>query len=617
MVDGISGEACHTTGASDTRRTLRVLILALGVLIPCAVWRAVGDDFVRPPLLDEFITLQNYTWAGVQEDGARRALQPWERAEDLGALTPQRFMIGVYAAVGRWPEPNNHIPHSLLVNGSLLTGGSTLLTLRLPALIAAVLFGLVLAYLCCLLRWYAAAPLVAMLAFWQPYVVEFSQQSRGYALMLLLAAGMVALLIRLARSPRSIFWAALLTLAAILSFQNIISMSADWVMPVYLTGLILPGLFVPSDAPIEHRRALRKSLCIQSLVIALVGLVFFADRLPYVYSAARQYGIPVTSWAQFTAWSADLTQLMAPTLAAKIALGLGAVGAVVGLFYRDARRALLPVLAAVAFTALHYIAGGKFGYVRNVGYLLIPLMLGDGFLLHRLVMATPGRWRALTVILLTVCTAGLAAPAVGQRVTDLAHQRMVAFIERMPADPNTPVFPLLGPSVSRTLVPHLPAHWQPLTTPPRQNIQNAKLTIVQRTHAPFAIASAQPDGPAWQPTDWPGAVRATAVDTYEMIDLPCRLHVTDVVLGQPGPAIVLWYPPFDLVAVGDEAALGPIAETGLPFHALYVRYQAKLEVFSRPTCIMVPLPPGPSEQVDRLRRIIDRLGGQVALLAPR
>jgi hypothetical protein len=605
------------TGPSDTRRTLLVLLITLLVLIPCAVWRAMGDDFVRPALLDEFITLQNYTWAGVHEDGTRRVLRPWERAEALDAVTPQRFMVGVYAAMGRWPEPNNHIPHSLFVNGSLLTGGSTLFALRVPALIAAGLFGLALAHLCCLLRWHVAAPLVALLAFWQPYVVEFSQQSRGYALMLLLAACTVALLIRLARSPRSIFWATLLTLAAFLSFQNIISMSADWVMPVYLVGLILPGLFVARDAPVEDRHALRKSLFIQSLVIVFVGLVFLADRLPYVYSAARQYGVPVNSWAQFTAWAGDLIQLMAPTLAAKIALGLGVVGAIVGLFDRDARMALAPALAAVAFTGLHYIAGGKAGYPRNAGYLLIPLLLGYGFVLHRLVLATPGRWRVLAAILLTACTAGLAAPAAWQRITDLDHKRMVEFVGRLPADPRTTVFPLLGPSVSRTLVPHFPAHWQPLTTLPHHDVDQAQLTLCQRTHLPFTIDSPQPGSASWHPTDWPGATRAPAAETYEMIELPCRLRVSDGMIGQPGPSIALWYPPFDLVAVGDEAALGPVAETGLPFHALYIRYQAKLEVFSRPACIVIPLPAGASDQVDQLRQVIARLGGQVALLLPR
>src|SRR6185369_11739291 len=75
--------------------------------------------FVESLAWDEWLTVEWYTWVGVTEAGEHRPVRRMEDFEALPAPSLRNLAIGFYCALGRWPEPNNHVVHSALVNLAL------------------------------------------------------------------------------------------------------------------------------------------------------------------------------------------------------------------------------------------------------------------------------------------------------------------------------------------------------------------------------------------------------------------------------------------------------------------------------------------------------------------
>ncbi len=102
-------------------------------------------------------------------------------------------------------------------------------------------------------------------------------------------------------------------------------MAVDWVLPAYLLFIAVPGLFGPRDSAVDAA-VQRKNLVIQLLVVGLVAATFFMDRLPYLFSSMRQYGVPFRDVAEFPRLALGHLRYLFPTTAWAAFALLGCLG---------------------------------------------------------------------------------------------------------------------------------------------------------------------------------------------------------------------------------------------------------------------------------------------------
>src|SRR5262249_28090174 len=151
-------EAPHNRGwpapMTQHKRTIASYAAVAALLLVLAGLRLQNPELHRPFEMDELLTVQYYTWVGVYPSGEYRPLNHVEDFYALGPPTASQLAMGLYCSMGRWPEPNNHILHSLFVNGVLTLGGRDEWWVRLPAVLGGVVFAGGLYYLCSsILRW--------------------------------------------------------------------------------------------------------------------------------------------------------------------------------------------------------------------------------------------------------------------------------------------------------------------------------------------------------------------------------------------------------------------------------------------------------------------------------
>jgi hypothetical protein len=262
-----------------------------------------------------------------------------EDVERLEAPGLRELVLGTYCSVGRWTEPNNHVLNSFLINLTLPACRPAEAAVRIPALVAGVVFAALATCLC----WRVfpartATFLVAVVAFWHPYLLQYSKEARGYSWMLALQLFMILGFIRLARSPASLTWGVLTAGAAALMVINVVSTSLDWVLPAYLVMFVAAGSLAAQRAPNPGARpgtTLRKCLAVQAVAIGAVGLVFLMDRLPYVYSSARQYGVPFRDFGGFMAELRETAGFLFPTVGWQLFAAAGLLGLLLSFRHRE------------------------------------------------------------------------------------------------------------------------------------------------------------------------------------------------------------------------------------------------------------------------------------------
>jgi hypothetical protein len=597
--------------------TFAVIGSTIVILVASTWYRGCQQDFYRGIGWDELFTLRNYTWAGVNEDGTRRTLNRLGDIRQLATPSSKEFGIGVYCALGRWPEPNNHVIHSLLLNMTLPLFDQKEIGLRLPALLAATAFAFGVAFICWLCGWYATAPLAATIAFWHPYIVSYSQEARGYSLMLFLVVLFLIVSQKVAKSPTSIFACSALVMIAVAIFENTVNMAVDWVIPAYLVLIAWPTLFRPSE--VGHQvTLLRKSFAVQALCIGLAGFVFLMDRLPYVYSASQQYGVPFHTFGEFT----DLLQtnwhyLFSSPLLVMFA-ALGCIG--MGLALRDTpgRGFILISCFAVLASVAHFAATMRFAYDRNLGFWLVPFLLGYACLGQRLIVLPPRFWQRVAFGIGVYCgTLPFLVPGMGMSLTDIPYEALRQAVSKLREHDNESSLALLGEGVPVSLQLDFPARWSDADVPQEPG-SDVDLILLERT-IPLPLLAPREIFASGRPIhDWPGAEKIVQDGVFTIVRLPCRVHGPESSKLFP-KAVMLWYPSFESVAVSPDKVLAFLADSRLSYHPIVTRYQAKLEVFSRLTCVVAT---GRSvaetnDILERLREANRQFGGTITTLAPR
>ncbi len=353
--------------------------LTLLILLATVGFRLSGNDMRRPLRGDELTSIRYYTWASLTPEGAHHTLRRADDLRDLPRPSLKHFVLGLYCGLGRWPEPNNHVVNSVLMNVALALGPRSALVARLPAFVGAIGFAILL-YVACVqfVDSLAAAPLAVALALWSDYLFFNSQVGRGYSWMISLELVMILLASPLARWPSSIILGASCASIAILGFMNVISLSVDFIVPFYLTMLIFPPkIRLNSEEWVDGDQAtLRRNLVVQCLAIGAVGLIFLVDRLPAVVSSANLYGVTFRSMAELRDAFRQVLDELLPNWQLRVLAGLGLVG--LWLPDRPPSCRFLSRLAAVTLfvSAAHFLASGRLPFGRVCGYVLPFLFLG-------------------------------------------------------------------------------------------------------------------------------------------------------------------------------------------------------------------------------------------------
>jgi len=632
---GVSCESAIGRRGSIWHRPALWSAVACALVLATAGYRGLVHPRMHDGLdEDESMTLAYYTWMGTDGQGFPRPVDlnhpPKPDLRELG--------IGVFCSLGRWPEPNNHILNSLLANFTLALPGDKLVNLRLPALVGAAVFAAALAGL--LLGragWRWAAPLGLLLAFGCPYVQYYSQQSRGYTWMLALQVLLLAGLGRLGRRPRSACWGVLCAGIAILSFMNMVNMAADWLLPVYLTFLAFPRLLLrrgtavpavcttgvsPVGSPSSDRdsihshdgggghgfatanlacggqdarateaedaRALRKNLLLQVIAVAAVGLVFLIDRLPFVISSMRQYGEPWTGLGEFAARWTEILRYLFPSTAWMVLFFCGLAGAVLSWREPRMRAVLASCLASILVSVVHFLASGRFPYLRGCGFLL-PLVLVGAAGLVESVLKLPflrrkplacSAWAGL-MVLGVACVSSWAVP----RPSTQEHDRLARLFQG--------ARPTGGGSVVQIAGLHLaaqPPGWSAWTDAKIDQFKPPLyLGVVKQAgaEAPTFFADGEPgkgvsQRPPWDPLAWPSLAMDKTLEDFRVGLLAGKLiPCPPEGLGEGDHGVFFWYVDAESVAISPDKLHDLLAEHGLRYHVIKKRLYVKMLVFKR------------------------------------
>ena len=329
---------------------------------------------------------------------------------------------------------------------------------RLPALVGALAFGALMVPLCGeFLGTLAPAPVLAVWCAWSPYVVTYSQEARGYSWMLALQAALLVAASRLGRRPSSII------LGSMLRGNRDRLLHERHQHGRRLAPARVPGA-ADRAAGLQAGRsaAFRRNVAVQALAIGLVGLVFLMDRLPYVYSSVRQYGIPASGAAERLGYAAGVAAYLFPTTAWKWFAALGLVG--LALPGGPTRWRFVRVLAPLTFgiVLMHLFVGRLLPYRRLFGSLLPLFLLGAGNLARlALTVARPLPARIAASVVVIAATATLVAPwskAPANEDRDLAALRRNAAWSV--ATGQTVRCLMVGQLEPDTLPLYQPASWQ-------------------------------------------------------------------------------------------------------------------------------------------------------------
>jgi hypothetical protein len=512
---------------------LRSIVIALSVAF--VVWlfvdRIQGPRIHEPLTWDEIGTLGTYSWVGFHPNGVPRQIPRADEMRNLPRPTSVQLAAGLYRALAVWREPNNHIPHSVLVNLSFAAFPRGEREVRIPAWLGAVVFAVSMAWLARQSGSQLTWPLALVLAAGWPYVHHYSLEARGYTWMLALQALLLIALHRLSTRPTSLIWGTLCGLISVLTFWNIISLALDWLIPLYCTFWLSPPIRDaegPSAEPAEpRRRAYRLNLLVQWVAISFAGLVFLIDHLPYVLVSVQEYGV-ATPPSQFLARSLEVVQFLLPG-AGWLAIGLvGVLGWILLLSTNNTRHLGLLCGLTLLVSATHALLAGKFPYHRTCGYFIPLLVLGGCHALERLLRPRVDWARTA---LLTLILAGVAALTANEQLATGGRVGLVAYRDSLRHQhlPGRPYIATDDPDDGWVRLQHLPTtHLTAYETPEM---------IATATHLGFLIAPSGKQGPWTGASDWP----VTALGDRLLRMEPAKARLVQVG-SEPAsyPSILVW-----------------------------------------------------------------------------
>ena len=599
-----------------------IAVLILGSFLGS---RATHRDLDRPLEWDELTTLLYFTWVGVEADGEPRSLDRIADIQAVGRPNARELAIGLYCSLGRWPEPGNHVVHSLTANltTGLLTPSEA--SLRWAALVGTVAFGLVFFwFLAVTLQWRLAAPGALILALWNPFVWRYSATARGYTWLFALQVLLLVLLLRLPRRLASIVATSLAVLVAVLCFMNHLTMAVYWVFPVYLAfWLLTPDERARSgELTGRERFVFRRNLVIQMLAIGALAVMFVVDRLPYIFSSAGGAAIDRGSEMQNLSGIAEgLGATLFPGVVWKVLV----VGGLLGLAVaprRSARRTILMVAAiGGAVAVVHFAVSGRTPPARALSWAIPITLVGLAGLVEGLSRRLPTRQTRIwaTVGWLVVCVA-LAFVGFKGLPPRSAFEDLIEAIDEQALEGDRSTLVLLDKRVGPVVSLYYPQGWQGIEQPPPEGPLRLLMLVRDTRLYGRGLATRNQDHRVapWEPLSWPEMEeREAGGEGYRMVESPGRVTRFQAEEGL-SRALVFWYPSVESVAVRPQKVLEHLEEFSLRYMPVKVPFPAKLEVFFRMGCLVLPAD-SPSELAEIEKAVatgLERFGGEARVFVP-
>ncbi len=587
-----------------TRKHLILLghVAVVALLLGLAWSTLRGPAMARPFAVDEFLTLQYYTWVGVQPSGELNDLNHITDYYSLNRPDPRQLGMATYCSMGRWPEPNNHVLNSLLMNVSTALGPRDERWARVPALFGGLAFAVGMYFLCSsVLGWRVAAPLAAVWAWFIPYVVVYSQTARGYTWMLALQVILLILAYLMARTARSITLGALAVAVAALSLMNVVSTAVDWLVPFYASLLLFrPARPDAEGPPAKADREWRRYVLVQALSVGGLCAVFFVSHLASLYSSAQQYGLPFHSAGQCldTAWQV-LDELL-PDFGSKALAAAGVVGLVVLGVSRQHRFLAALALLLVAVNLLHFVLTRRFPYGRAAGYFLPVVLLGAAYLVERVLgVFESDVTKAFLLAALVVPTLGIVVPSWGRTLEDETLTALLAKAQRIEPTTGARPYMLVQTGADYILSFYLPSESKQVKTV----APGMKLNIlVTRQDTPRTSSE-------------PGFLRAGAI---RLTSLSGETRPLEDKGPLPADAWILWYPDFTLLGINAADQDAFVRDSGCQAVFVGARFQVKFDVVSQRQCYMF-LPAersGSCVPAEVVREGLRRFGGRAVVFVP-
>jgi hypothetical protein len=273
----------------------------------------------------------------------------------------------IYIGLTTYTAPNNHVLHTVLVHISTALFGGAPWAIRLPAFLAGVLL-VPLSYVAArLLYGRAAALLAAALVAGSSTLIEYSTNARGYTIVALLTAALVALGVQLRSSRSVVGWAAFAVLAAL----------GLWTVPtmVYAIVTVAAWLAVTNPVRVVVRRLVPALVAAAAIAVVLYLPIVVTSGLHSLtdnsFVAPRTIGyvghhLPSSLAATFRRWNRD------EPAALWLPLALAFLTACA--FHRRLSRvAVAPALGVVA--ALPIVVAQRVVPFERVWLFLLPLYL--------------------------------------------------------------------------------------------------------------------------------------------------------------------------------------------------------------------------------------------------
>ncbi len=407
------------------------------------------------------------------------------------------------------------------------------------------------------------------------------------------------------RNPHHAWTSIALSASLVGLFLTVVSMIADWIVPLFL-AMGIHTLYAFKSNWIE-RKMLLSRLALQATFVLSITFSFVCDRLPYLISSAKQYGVPFSNTSELVQLIRAYTIYLFPTLGWALFFGCSIVG-----FWLAIRRSMFtPVLLALisifVISILHFVGGGKLPYGRNVGYFIIHAFFGFAVLFSVALTQTKSTWHWVVLYISGWIIAGSAIFSTrGFPKPDYAYEEMSAKV-RSNQIPVALTDLVIAGRKSRELTLNL--HWgNPVESKQQQ------LVILQNRNFPIAFEGKDGATIGEKFTKACGNPRVST-DLYSLWTISL-LEGEKKAVDSNSLRIVIWRIPFPATTVSPDPVLEELREHGLAFFEINERYQAKMEVFQRLTCVVVPI--FADEDGTKVRRtqdsldsVVSKFGGQV------
>jgi hypothetical protein len=589
------------------RRFALLTPLAVTIALALLGWlRWQNPALDRPFIIDEVITVRYYTWTGVAPSGEERPLKHIDEFYALERPTALQLATGLYFSLGRWPEPNNQVVNSFLVNIALAIGGVSERTARLPALLGGLVFVAALYYLCAgVLRWRTAAPVVAAWAWFLPYVEAYSLTARGYSWMLALQVLLLIWAYQLPRTRRPVLLGSLVVAVAVLSVMNVVSLAVDLILPYFLVLFWRQPHIGEADEPAQPAGDLRRwRQYVAAMALATAGMtaVFFVSHLPILYSSARQYGLPFASVGELAAGGAEIAADLFPDCWSGILAGIGIAGLIA--LGRDRRYRWLALFIAVLLVVnlVHFLATRRLPHGRVMGYLLPLVLLGAAYLIEwaaQVYNSAFGRLGVLAVFGAAVIPVVVFSPgAFAEEDRHLGH--LLALANEVRPTPGHDVFvPVITSGMDYLISLYAPRHWRQIdTVTPGQ-----KLDVMVFTQSSAGL-------PTREGREQRRVYRLSRL-AGQTQPLPDQGSV-------PAGAWIFWYPEFTRLGLSGAEQTAFMQSGGYPIRVAFARRQVKYYLASLPEFYLIQTPAtADSEAVTQfVRRALRQLGGRAVVFIP-